>query len=63
VPRIGLPEARLAVEAGEAILVDVRSRATYEQGHIAGALSIPAQEVATRSAELPTDKQVIFYCA
>jgi hypothetical protein len=63
VPRVGVAEARLAADAGEAILVDVRSRATYEQGHIAGALSMPAQEVARRSAELPTGKQVIFYCA
>jgi len=63
VPRVGVTEARLAADAGEAILVDVRSRATYEQGHIAGALSMPAQEVARRSAELPTEKTITFYCA
>jgi 3-mercaptopyruvate sulfurtransferase SseA len=63
VPRIGAAEARLAADAGEAILVDVRSQTTYEQGHIAGALSMPAQEVARRSTELPTEKTVIFYCA
>lgn len=63
VPRIGVAEARALADAGEAILVDVRSRATYEQEHIQGALSLPLDQVAQRLAELSGEAQIIFYCA
>ncbi len=63
VPRITVQAAQLKAEAGEAILVDVRTRATYDVKHIAGAISMPLDEVARRFVELPTDKLVIFYCA
>lgn len=61
--RVGVAEARALTDAGEALLVDVRTKATYEQKHIAGASSMPADELAQRHAELPTDKLLIFYCA
>ena len=63
VPRIGVVEAKAMAEAGQAILVDVRTEATYEGRHIAGAISIPVDQVALRHAELPADKLIIFYCA
>ena len=61
VPRIGIAEAKEKMEAGEAILVDVRSQATYEQSHIAGSISIPSNQVARQYTELPTDKLIVFY--
>jgi hypothetical protein len=61
VPRIGVAEAKEKVEAGEAILVDVRSQATYEQSHIAGAISMPANQVARHYTELPADQLIVFY--
>lgn len=61
VPRIGIAEAKEKMEAGEAILVDVRSQATYEQSHIAGAISMTSSQVAQQHAELPTDKLIVFY--
>lgn len=63
VPRIGVAEARTLADAGEAILVDVRTQATYEQEHIQGALSLPLDQVAQRIAELSGEAQIIFYCA
>jgi hypothetical protein len=63
VPRIGIAEAKEKMEAGEAILVDVRSQATYEQRHIAGAISMTSSQVAQQYTELPSDKLIIFYCA
>jgi rhodanese-related sulfurtransferase len=63
VARISVAAAKALADAGEAILVDVRTAATYEQSHIAGAVSLPASEVARRSAELPPDELIIFYCA
>ena len=50
-------------DAGEAVLVDVRTKGTYEAAHIAGAISLPSGEIPDRYKELPTDRLVIFYCA
>lgn len=63
VRRIGVAEARALVQAGDALLVDVRTPATYEQAHIAGALSLPLDEVAERAPELDGEALIIFYCA
>lgn len=61
--RISVEEAKVKVDAGEALLVDVRAGSTYEAQHIVGAISLPANEVPARYAELPRDKLVVFYCA
>jgi hypothetical protein len=61
VPRISVVDAKEKMEAGEAILVDVRSPATYEQSHIAGAISMTSSQVARQFTELPTDKLIVFY--
>ena len=61
VPRIAVEVARQMANAGEAVLVDVRTKATFDRAHIAGAISMPASEVLERYHELPADKLVIFY--
>jgi rhodanese-related sulfurtransferase len=63
VPRIGAAEAKTKIDADEAILVDVRTEAAYTGRHIAGAISMPVDQVPLRHAELPDDKLIIFYCA
>ena len=40
------PAARAEVEAGEAVLIDVRDPERYEAGHLKGALNVPAGESA-----------------
>ena len=61
--RIGVVEAKAKMDAGEAILVDVRTEGAYKGQHIAGAISIPVDQVSRRHAQLPDDKLIIFYCA
>jgi len=61
VPRIDIAVAKQMADAGEAVLVDVRSQATYEQAHIAGAISIPSDEILDRYRELPTNQLIVFY--
>ena len=61
-PRISVTEAKKAIDAGKAILVDVRAAMSYEQEHAKGAISLPTHEVAARMSELPKDKQIIAYC-
>ena len=63
VPRISLQAAKASLDAGTAVLVDVRTAAAYQQSHAVGAISMPSNEVAARYAELPADKQIILYCA
>jgi len=63
VPRISIGTAKQMFTAGEAVLVDVRTKGTFEAAHIAGAISLPSEEIPDRYDELPTDRLVIFYCA
>ena len=62
VPRISLVDAQEKLAQGQAILVDVRSRASYDKSHAAGAISMPEEEILARLDELPRDKDIILYC-
>lgn len=44
------------------IVVDVRAKAAFDEGHIAGAVNIPVGEAVSRMAELPKDKLIVAYC-
>jgi rhodanese-related sulfurtransferase/DNA-binding transcriptional ArsR family regulator len=50
------------VERGGVLVVDLRSAAEYEAGHVPGAVSIPSRELADRLAELPWDTTIVAYC-
>lgn len=63
VRRSTIAETQQALEKGTAIVVDVRPKTQYDQGHIKGSVSIPRDELSKRLSELPKDKLVIFYCA
>lgn len=60
--RMTATELKQRVEAGEAVVVDVRSRVAYATEHARGAVNIPLEEIGMRSAELPTDKWLVTYC-
>ena len=62
VRRITVAEAREAVEQGKAIIVDVRSQASYDSGHIKGARWIKLDDLGSRARQLPRDKMIITYC-
>jgi hypothetical protein len=62
VNRVSIPEANERVQSGEAVLVDVRSRASYDKAHATGAMSVPEEEVDARLDDLPRDKDLILYC-
>lgn len=44
------------------VLLDVRPEDEFAQGHLPGALNIPADELERRLAELPADQQIVAYC-
>jgi DNA-binding transcriptional ArsR family regulator len=48
--------------SGEVLVLDVRPSEEYVAGHLPGAVSIPADELAGRLAEIPADVEVAAYC-
>ena len=50
------------LDDGDLIAVDVRNTTEFGAGHIAGARSIPIDELAQRVDELPPDVDVVAYC-
>jgi rhodanese-related sulfurtransferase/DNA-binding transcriptional ArsR family regulator len=47
---------------GLVTVVDVRPPEEYTQGHIAGALNIPLDQLKRRLKELPRDREIVAYC-
>lgn len=67
----GTPSARLTASEYKSrfadtkmphLLVDVRTVAEFNEGHIKGARNLPVQEMERKLRELPKDKPVILYC-
>ena len=44
------------------LLIDVRQPLEYERGHIPGAKLVPLMEVEANLFDLPSDRDLIFYC-
>jgi|GEM_PF-459616 len=61
--RVSVAELNDLLAKGQAVPVDVRSPEAFQQGHIKGAILMPADEVRARARELPKDKLLVFYCA
>ncbi len=61
--RISRQEAIKLVKENKAVYVDVRSKESYDAGHIKGALSFPLSDIPARMGELPKNKTIITYCA
>lgn len=55
--------AKLLKEKKDAyVLVDVRDEFEFAEGHIDGAINIPAESFAAKSGVLPKEKGIIVYC-
>ncbi len=50
------------IGSGDCIVLDVRPREEYAAAHVAGALSVPLDELERRLGELPRDRQIVAYC-
>lgn len=59
---LGAGEAAALVEAGEALLLDVREQDEWQAGHAPGAVHIPLGELERRVAELPRERRVVAVC-
>jgi len=61
--RISPEQLKEKLDAGaDLVIVDVRDKEAFDEGHITGAVSIPWGEMEARYTELPGDKETITYC-
>ena len=61
--RITVTEAKALLDKGQAVVIDVRNQASYDQGHVRGSKLIPAGEILNHINELPRDKTIVTYCS
>lgn len=59
---IGVEEAKRRVDAGDALLVDVREMDEWRADHVAGATHIPLGTIASWASALPTDREILVIC-
>lgn len=59
---ISLQEMQKRLDDPNLVILDVRPALEYQQGHIAGARSIPIDELQSRLAELPKEQEIVAYC-
>jgi rhodanese-related sulfurtransferase len=50
------------VSSGACVVLDVRPPEEYAAAHVAGAVSMPLDELERRLAELPKDRQIVAHC-
>ncbi len=63
-PRMPLADFKALYDdpAKRPLIIDVRAKSAFDQGHITGAISFPAADVDARANELPKDKLIVAYC-
>ena len=60
---ISAVELLARLKAGEPlVMVDVRPAEEYRAAHVAGAISVPLEELEQRLRELPRDREIVAYC-
>lgn len=59
---ITAPELHSRIGSGDVVVLDVRPRTEFEAGHIAGARSVPFDELAERLRDLPRGDVIVAYC-
>jgi rhodanese-related sulfurtransferase len=61
-PQVDVALGRVAPEAQQPFLVDVRTPLEFAAGSIAGAVNVPVDELRSRLGELPRDREITAYC-
>jgi rhodanese-related sulfurtransferase len=63
VDRIAQDEFKKLHDAGDVVVVDVRSEEAYKAGHIPGAVSMPLDKIESHVQELKSAKKaIVTYC-
>ncbi len=61
-PRMTAEELKPKVDAGDAVLLDVRSAAAFATEHAKGAIHVPLDALEARLGELPKNRLIAAYC-
>jgi DNA-binding transcriptional ArsR family regulator/rhodanese-related sulfurtransferase len=59
---VRMQELLVRARTSDVIILDARPAAEYLSGHIAGAISIPIDELQVRLRSLPKNKEYVAYC-
>jgi DNA-binding transcriptional ArsR family regulator len=59
---VGMQDLLARSRANDVIMLDARPANEYEAGHIAGAISVPIDELQARLDTLPKDREYVAYC-
>jgi DNA-binding transcriptional ArsR family regulator len=59
---VGVGELLKLARSKKVVVVDTRPASEYASGHIAGAISVPVDELHRRLKELPKGKDYVAYC-
>lgn len=62
VQRVSMSDAKTAFDGQSAVFLDVRDAASFQAGHVPGAVNISVAELETRAAELDPSQWIIPYC-
>lgn len=54
--------ALLDAQSEDLVIVDVRDRSEFMEGHIPSAMNVPVETFAARSGVLPKEKKIVVYC-
>jgi rhodanese-related sulfurtransferase len=66
VPRVSIDEFKKLQAAGEVLVVDVRSEASFSEGHIPGALWVALGDIERRAGEVrkkARSRPIVTYCS
>lgn len=62
-PRITVAELKQLQASGDVVVVDVRDKDSFREGHIPGSRSIPLEQIESRAEELKAAKKtIVTYC-
>lgn len=62
VEQVSAGELAQRLRRGDVVVLDVRPEQEYAAGHIAGARSVPIDELAEHVASLPRRREIVAYC-
>ena len=62
-PRVSLEEAKKAFDDKSATFIDTHVKATYDAGHIPGAINVTVQDLEAKFNTIPKGKKIIAYCS
>jgi rhodanese-related sulfurtransferase/DNA-binding transcriptional ArsR family regulator len=59
---VSMDELLRRIRSGRVVILDTRPIGEYAAGHIAGAISLPVEELSERLKRLPKRKEYVAYC-